>query len=418
LAVLVLFLSTGFAWEVSYEGHQVARCQLRNRDEADWLLDLQASTDLDIWSMTQDYADVHLVPNDKISQDIQESLQCEIRIQDLEAHFQESAPLPADHPLGDFYDQFPTYDQIVQKCRDLNAAYPTLTKFDYLGSSLEGRPMPYLVITGNTSAIPSKWNFYIQGGLHAREWASPVTTLFIAEALLVNYTRGEQNTTYLMNRVVHHIVPITNPDGYNWSWTNDRNWRKNRRYNNPSYGVDLNRNFDDHWGGTGSSGVPSSDTYRGPSIASEPETQAIARYVAGLTRRIGGIDYHAYGPLVLRSWGWTTAPSSDESWLKPIGDGWASAINAVFRQNYVSEKAAELYPASGCADDWMSAAMAMQGHGWTIELRGNSFTLPAAQIRACGIENYVGFLYMERQLVNRFGSYEARHPQPFHLHSP
>jgi hypothetical protein len=313
---------------------------------------------------------------------------------------------PAEDPLGDFYDQYPTYDQIVQKCRDLAGQYPTLASWGYLPTrSVEGRQIPYLVITASPNST-SLWNFYIQGGLHAREWASPVTTLFIAESLLVNYTRNESATVYLMTRTRFHVLPEVNPDGYVWSWTNDRNWRKNRRYNNPSYGVDLNRNFDDHWGGPGSSGTPASDTYRGPSVASEPETQAIARYVSGLNRRIGGIDYHAYGPLVLRSWGWTSTPSSDESWLKPIGDQWATTINNVFGQRYVSEKAAELYVASGCCDDWMSAAMAMPGHGWTIELRGSSFSLPAAQIRPCGIENNAGFLYMVRALLDRFSTSE------------
>ena len=34
-----------------------------------------------------------------------------------------------------------------------------------------------------------------------------------------------------------------------YTWTNDRLWRKNRRQNSGSScaGVDLNRNYDDHW---------------------------------------------------------------------------------------------------------------------------------------------------------------------------
>ena len=66
-----------------------------------------------------------------------------------------------------------------------------------------------------------------------------------------------------------HILPIANPDGYIYTWSNStdiktRLWRKNRNSNwedgdsifkkNQSVanciGVDLNRNFDFHWNGT------------------------------------------------------------------------------------------------------------------------------------------------------------------------
>ena len=34
-----------------------------------------------------------------------------------------------------------------------------------------------------------------------------------------------------------------------YTWTNNRLWRKNRREGIVCDGVDLNRNYDDHWGG-------------------------------------------------------------------------------------------------------------------------------------------------------------------------
>ncbi len=64
-----------------------------------------------------------------------------------------------------------------------------------------------------------------------------------------------------------------------------RLWRKTLRDNNGNGtikvgdGVDPNRNYPEHWDydEEGSSSVPSSDTYRGPAAASEPETQAMMR---------------------------------------------------------------------------------------------------------------------------------------------
>jgi len=423
MLAFVFLLVAVSAWEVSYEGHQVVRCSYETQSQVDWLISLQNNASLDIWSIQSNFVDVHVAPKDPISELVLSTFSCQDLITDLEKHLQESlAPASGS---GGFYDQYPTYDQIVQQCSDLSKQYPQLAKYELSvnqGKSIEGRNMPLLIVTGNTNAT-NKWTVYLQGGLHAREWIGPVTVLYLAEALLANYSTNA-DVKYLMDRIVFHIAPEVNPDGYVYSWTTDRNWRKNRRNNGNSYGVDLNRNFNNHWGGTGSSGVPTSDTYRGPTAASEPETQAVQGYITKLTRRLGGIDYHSYGPLVLRSWGWTTNVSSDESWLKPIGDGWSNAmkINGV---TYVSQRAAELYPASGCDDDWMSdvapQGVAMPGHGWTIELRGNSFVLPAAQILPCGQENFAGLLYWGRQLLNRFGSYPSsflRLRQPFNIHTP
>jgi len=257
-------------------------------------------------------------------------------------------------------------------------------------------------ITGTGTG--TKWDFYINGGIHAREWIAPITVLYIAEQLAAQYTTNAQ-VKNILDKVRFHISPESNPDGYVFSWTNDRMWRKNRRNNGNSYGVDLNRNFNTHWGESGSSRTPTSDTYQGPSPCSEPECQALSKYFTNLKCPLGGIDYHAYGELVLRSWGWTVNPSSDESWLKPMGDAWRDAIARVNNVVYTSQRAGELYPASGCTDDYMSDTIqAFPGHGWTVELRSkNSFILPPAQITPTGAENFAGALNLLDQLLRRFG---------------
>jgi hypothetical protein len=449
--VCLSLLSTSFGWEVSYKNHQVARCQLADSQQAVWLRELQESTDLDIWSSNGETADVLIRPNDIPSETVLSTLTCKTIIEDVEDYFQASM-IPGPDLLGDFYDQYPTLDQSIAYMQTLANTYPTLTRYfpNLTSNSIQGRSIPYMIIGGNISAT-NRWNVFIQSGLHAREWLAQTTGMYLIEALLANYSRNSQVTT-IMNRINFHIVPLANPDGILYTQTTDRNWRKNRRANSGgTYGVDLNRNWNCHWGGTGSSGTPSSDTYRGTAVASEPETQAVLNYVRTLGNKLGGVDYHAYGPLVLRSWGWTMTASSDEAWLKPMGDNWAAAIRAVNGVNYVSEKAAELYVASGCFDDWMSNVTAgiganFPGHGWTIEVRGNSFVMPPSNIRPCGAENFAGFVNWTTALLNRFGNpldfYDedgfthrrphhqgrmeehhgahaetrAHHPRPFHFH--
>ena len=99
-----------------------------------------------------------------------------------------------------------------------------------------------------------------------------------------------------------------------------RLWRKNLRDNNGNGttevgdGVDPNRNYPEHWNydNEGSSGVASSDTYRGPAEESEPETQAIT----GLYDRIDfafHVNYHSAGQWLLYPEGWQIgAPTADD----------------------------------------------------------------------------------------------------------
>ena len=101
------------------------------------------------------------------------------------------------------------------------------------------------------------------------------------------------------------LVPVLNPDGYEYSRTKDRYWRKNRRknsgpkcdegilnYGHPdyangvmvdSYGVDLNRNFGKGFGEGEASTDPCSIFYTGPEAFSEPESAALRDYVQELT---------------------------------------------------------------------------------------------------------------------------------------
>ncbi len=105
------------------------------------------------------------------------------------------------------------------------------------------------------------------------------------------------------------FVPTVNPDGVEYVWTVNNLWRKNRRNNGGgSFGVDLNRNYPFQWGLCGASTATSSDTYRGPSAGSEPETIAMRNLVATLRPEIY-LDFHSFGQDVLRLW----APCSSVS---------------------------------------------------------------------------------------------------------
>ena len=71
-------------------------------------------------------------------------------------------------------------------------------------------------------------------------------------------------------------------------------WRKTRSKEGDvtCFGVDGNRNFDANWGGPGASAQPCSETYFGPSLASEPMTQFLTNFVDNNSERIKVIITH------------------------------------------------------------------------------------------------------------------------------
>jgi len=73
---------------------------------------------------------------------------------------------------------------------------------------------------------------------------------------------------------------MLNPDGYNYTWTTDRMWRKNRTPSpdGPCIGTDLNRNSDVAWGTTGASSNTCSNTYAGVAPFSEPSMDHWEKY--------------------------------------------------------------------------------------------------------------------------------------------
>lgn len=112
-------------------------------------------------------------------------------------------------------------------------------------------------------------------GIHAREWISPATVTYIINELVENQSNSE---TY--NDIDFYIVPVINPDGYEYTRKYQRLWRKNRSKGNYYCpGVDLNRNWGYHWGGLGTSNENCREIYRGTGAFSEPETRSVSNFI-------------------------------------------------------------------------------------------------------------------------------------------
>lgn len=174
-------------------------------------------------------------------------------------------------------------------------------------------------------------------------------------------------------------------------------------------------NWNDHFGQGGSSNFPWSETYRGPSAASEPEVQALSKFFSEHKRIVGAIDFHCYSQLVLRPEGWTTAEAKHEREHKIVGDKIVELIEGVHGKKYVSEPSIALYKTTGAASDWFygdEATKANNGrpvYSYTIELRpsdtfggSNGFILPPEEIIPLGEEI--------AEAMEFFVDYVVKHP--------
>ncbi|ORY31555.1 hypothetical protein BCR33DRAFT_771803, partial [Rhizoclosmatium globosum] len=300
-----------------------------------------------------------------------------------------------------FFSDYQRYSTIISKLVSWNATYSNvLTYVPSIAVSHQGRNVPAIIITDKSVPSSAKKTIWWNGMMHAREWISPATVMWIANNLLTGSSSDATIASWL-KQFQFVITPMNNPDGYEYTFTTDRMWRKNLRDNGDgTLGVDLNRNWDDgHWGQYGTTTTTSDETYCGPSPFSEPETIGTANFISTFPNLYSGIDFHSYSELVLRSWGWTNNDSPNEAILKQLGDGIVSAIYGVHQEQYTSEKAAALYLASGVSDDWMSTKLGMAG--FTIELRDtgnygfqlpNSFIAPVGEEIWGGIKFYIDFL--------------------------
>ena len=205
-------------------------------------------------------------------------------------------PVPSDAPYtvwrrydavaGDTKEQ---YVELYNRLEGLNV----VKKYN-MGKTLQGRDIWALKVTRNakTTTDGARPAVLYNAQQHAREWLAGETCRRTLLYFTSNYDTTpdnavEEEVTELVNTRELWFSCISNPDGYEYTFTEgNRLWRKNMRDNNNNGilgevgdGVDPNRNHTSHWGmdNEGSSDEPLSETYRGTGPASEPETQAIQR---------------------------------------------------------------------------------------------------------------------------------------------
>ncbi|MFC4165559.1 M14 family zinc carboxypeptidase [Epilithonimonas zeae] len=247
---------------------------------------------------------------------------------------------------------FLNYNEVFQDLTKMHTLYPNLITDKAPISTFktaENRDIFLVKLSNNQINTPKK-KLLFTALHHAREAGSMQQLIYFMWYLLENYASDPEIKT-ILDKTELYIVPIVNPDGFFYNWNTNPNgggmWRKNRRNNGGSFGVDNNRNYDARWGTTGISTNPTSDTYCGPAPFSEPENQAI-KWLCEQNQFIVAINNHTFSGLMLFPYGFDyDQPTPDHDIFTILGD------EMVKKSGYINQLSSALYPTSGSSDDWM-----------------------------------------------------------------
>ncbi len=303
-----------------------------------------------------------------------QGIRCEIIHHDFAAFLQERArtrpakslaqyaQVPSGFRLGTM-GGFLRLSEIYQDFNRMLSLYPSVVQFvDTIGRSVEGRPI--VAYRFGTSTSVGKPEVLYTALHHAREPGGAAVLLYFLWDILQKFQAGEPTAQYLLNERQLYVVPCINPDGYEWNASTNPSggglWRKNRSRNTDNTrGVDLNRNYGttEFWNANngGSSTSPGSDTYRGPSPFSEPETQAIRNFMNQRNFRVA-INYHTFSNLLIYPYSYTPLETPDSTYYR------AFTAEITKRNLYSGGRDLQTvgYSVRGASDDFMYAGISQK----------------------------------------------------------
>ncbi len=251
------------------------------------------------------------------------------------------------HYKGKGYSNYTNYTELEARLNALATGYPDIVTLTDLGPGVQGTHNVWLLKISDDvgSDDPDEPNAMLTGVHHAREPMSLEIPLYFAEQICAEYG-SDPDVTDIVDNIELYIIPLLNPEGYNYDDVTNavpkKYWRKNGYdWPNPNYpddhgggegtGVDPNRNYTYMWGYDNYGSSPNwwSQSYRGVAAASEPENQ----YIISLCESkdfVAAFHYHQFGQIFLRPFAYngTAPPSDDLAIFTEIYEGYRDAILA------------------------------------------------------------------------------------------
>ncbi|XP_045421448.1 carboxypeptidase A5 isoform X2 [Lemur catta] len=211
------------------------------------------------------------------------------------------------------YSSYHTLEEIYSWIDNFVTEHSDMVSKIQIGSSFENRSILVLKFSTGGSQRPAIW---IDAGIHSREWITHATGIWTAKKIVSEYGKDPVLTDILKAMDIF-IELVTNPDGFAFTHSMNRLWRKNKSTRPGIFciGVDLNRNWKSGFGGNGSNANPCSETYHGPSPQSEPEVAAIVDFITTHGNFKALISIHSYSQMLMYPYGKSLEPVSNEKEL-------------------------------------------------------------------------------------------------------
>ncbi|ORY12959.1 hypothetical protein BCR34DRAFT_281670 [Clohesyomyces aquaticus] len=407
LASLTLGSALSIAQKANYDGYKVYRINNVGASRSK-VIDLVSNLKLGTWkgkAESSGVVDVMVPPSllEKF-QASTETIDTELMHENLGAAISEetnfSVYAAGAAPNSTWWSSYHAIADHTQFLKDLAAAYPDNSEVISAGKSLEGRDITGIHIWGSGGKDSQKavvWH----GTVHAREWITTMVVEYAAYQLLSSTLAAD---LAYKNKYDFYIFPIVNPDGFAYTQTSDRMWRKNRQSTSSSscVGRDINRNWPNQWSQSGGASTsPCAEDYKGQAAGDGVETKLLKAQLDGVAAGKGVkmyMDFHSYSQLFMYPYGYTcsgTLPTGSS--YSKLASGAVAAIKAVNGLTYDAGPICNtIYQVSGDSVDY-AYQVAKTEFSMTVELRdtGNyGFVLPASQIRPAAEEMWAGLRYV------------------------
>ncbi|TGO71399.1 hypothetical protein BELL_0581g00030 [Botrytis elliptica] len=410
LATAAAAAGVAIAEKVNYDGYKVFRlkAQKNNIEKID---DIVSSLNLQTWKKSAKLgtADVVVPPEQvdnflRITEDFSKQVMHNNLGESIaeEEHADTYSIEAALAPNATWFTAYHAYADHIQFLKDLVTAHPSNAEIVTAGTSIQGNPITGIHIYGS-SGKGVKPAVLFHGTVHAREWITTLTVEYMAYNLLSNYASSTEIKGFV-DKYDYYIFPVVNPDGFLYTQSTNRLWRKNRQTppsSSTCYGRDINRNWEYKWSTAGGASTdPCAEDYRGVAAADAQETKALAAYSNKIKAAQGlklFIDFHSYSQLMMSPYGYScTALPENNAKHQSLAAGYVAAVKAVYGTVFTyGPICSTIYAATGNSVDYHDATVGAD-FSFTTELRDTGtygFVLPATQITPSVIEAYAGSIF-------------------------
>lgn len=419
LCLTVLAVVTCSAERVRYDNYRVYKLKATDRQGLEVLKQMEDSDDalrfLDDVHKVEKSINV-VVPPHKLPDFLRILTNNEITYDLLEANLQNAIDKDyaqvATRATRDRWAAYQTLNNNYNWLITLTSSYPGVVTLIEGGKSYEKRSILGVKISFQNGQ-KQKPGIFLEAGIHAREWIAPATATFVINELL---TSNNTEIRELAENYVWYIFPHANPDGYVYTHTTDRMWRKTRQPYGTCFGADPNRNWDVFWNTIGASSNPCNDIYAGRAANSEIEVKSLSNYITTLKDKIQlYISLHSFSQYLLYPYGHTAELPDNVKDFEQVYNATIKAISKRYETVYTGGNIYDaIYPAAGSSVDFAYTKLGIR-MAFCFELRpndsfnGNGMELPANQIRPTAEELVDGLLAMvsEVKSLGYFGSNEG-----------